>query len=165
MVDYVNGSKISLDIISIILILLGFFWGLRRGFIRSLFFLLGIIVAIYLGNLGTKIFVKDVVDRFNISKDIAGLIIFIIIFFISLSLINVIGFLIRRPKKGMGRLLDGLGGCVLGIVWGFGICGFLGIILSRFELTKSLLSSTIILGMAESWIRKMVERILSYGTW
>lgn len=159
-----NGSKISLDIISIIFILLGFFWGLRKGFIRSLFFLLGIITAIYLGNLGTKMFIKDVINRFNISKDIAGFAIFTIIFVISLSLIYSVGLLLRRPKKGMGRVIDRLGGCVLGIVWGFGICGFLGIILSRFESTKSLLSSTIILGIAESWIRKIVERILSYGT-
>lgn len=159
-----NGSKISLDIISIIFILLGFFWGLRKGFIRSLFFLLGIIVAIYLGNLGTKMFIKDVINRFNISKDIAGFTIFTIIFVISLSLIYSVGLLLRRPKKGMGRVIDRLGGCVLGIVWGFGICGFLGIILSRFESTNSLLSSTIILGIAESWIRKIVERILSYGT-
>lgn len=159
-----NGSKISLDIISIIFILLGFFWGLRKGFIRSLFFLLGIITAIYLGNLGTKMFIKDVINRFNISKDIAGFAIFTVIFVISLSLIYSVGLLLRRPKKGMGRVIDRLGGCVLGIVWGFGICGFLGIILSRFESTNSLLSSTIILGIAESWIRKIVERILSYGT-
>jgi glyoxylate utilization-related uncharacterized protein len=46
-----------------------------------------------------------------------------------------------------------------------GICGFLGIILSRFEATKLWLSSTIILGIAESWVRRIVERILSYGTW
>ncbi len=159
-----NGSKISLDIVSVILILLGFFWGLRKGFVRSLFFLLGIVIAIYLGNLATKVFVKDLVDRFNMSRDIAGFLIFIVIFFISLGLINALGFLIKRPKKGLGRVLDKLGGCVLGIVWGFGICGFLGIILSRFEFTKPWLSSTIILGIAESWIRKMVERILSYGT-
>jgi len=61
--------------------------------------------------------------------------------------------------------LDRLGGCVMGIVWGLGICGFLGIILSRFEATKLWLSSTIILGIAESWVRRIVERILSYGTW
>lgn len=158
-----NGSRISLDIISIILILLGLFWGLRRGFIRSLFFLLGIVLAIYLGNLGAKVFLKDVVARFNISKDLAGFIIFIVVFFISLGLINAIGFLIKRPKKGVGRFLDRLGGGVLGIVWGFGICGFLGIILSRFEFTKPLLSSTIVLGIAESWVRKIVERVLSYG--
>lgn len=158
-----NGSKISLDIVSIILILLGLFWGLRRGFIRSFFFLVGILIAIYLGNLGTKFFTKDVVDRFNVSKDIAGFIIFIIVFFLSLTLINGIGFFIKRPKKGFGRFLDRLGGCVLGIVWGLGICGFLGIILSRFEPTRGWLSSTIILGITESWIRRIVERILSYG--
>jgi len=161
----VNGSKISLDIISIILILLGLFWGLRRGFIRSFFFLLGIIFAIYLGNLGTRILTKEIVHRFNISKDIAGFIVFIAVFFISLGLINSIGFFIRRPKKGFGKILDRLGGCVMGIVWGLGICGFLGIILSRFEATKLWLSSTIILGIAESWVRRIVERILSYGTW
>ncbi|MGC8970922.1 MAG: CvpA family protein [bacterium] len=158
-----NGSNISLDIVSIILIILGLFWGLRRGFIRSFFFLIGILIAIYFGNLGTKFFTKDIVDRFNISKDIAAFIVFMIVFFVSLTLINGIGFLIRRPKKGFGKFLDRLGGCVLGIVWGLGICGFLGIILSRFEYTRGWLSSTIILGIMESWVRRIIERILSYG--
>lgn len=160
-----SGSKISLDIVSIILILLGFLWGIRRGALRSFFFILGIITGIYLGNLATKFFTDDIVDRFNISKDISGAIIFILTFFLALSIVNGLGLLIKRPKKGIGKFIDRLGGGVIGIFWGVGICGFLGILLSRYEFTKNLTSSTIIIGIAEFWVRKVVERIISYGAW
>lgn len=160
-----NGSKVSLDIVSIFVIILGMFWGIRRGFFRSLFFLIGALSGIYLGNILTKTFTKDISNRLNISASISGFIIFGISFFIVLGLVNGLGILIKRPKKGIGKLLDRLGGGVVGIVWGVGICGLLGVILSRFDFTKALLPSTIILGLSEFWVRKIIERILSYGTW
>lgn len=160
-----NGSKISIDIVSIILILLGLLWGIRRGLLRSSFFIIGTLVGIYLGNISTKAFTDDLSSRFNITKDIAGGIIFVAVFFLSLSLVNGIGFLFRRPKKGFGKIIDRLGGGVIGIFWGFGICGFLGILLSRYEFTKNLIPNTIIIGIAEFWVRKIIERILFYGTW
>jgi uncharacterized membrane protein required for colicin V production len=141
------------------------FWGVRRGFLRSLFFLVGVIFGIYLGNISTKTFTKDISAKLNISTSIAGFIIFGISFFLVLSIVNGLGLLIRRPKKGIVKILDRLGGGVVGIVWGIGILGLLGVILSRFDFTKNLLPSTILLGLSEFWVRKIVERILSYGTW
>jgi len=161
----VNGSRISLDIIGVLLIILGMFWGLRRGFFRSLFFIIGIVVGIYLGNISIKVFTKDISNRFNIPNNIAGFIIFGVSFFIVLSLVNGLGFLIRKPKKGLLKVLDRLGGLIVGIVWGIGICGLLGVILSRFDFTKNLIPGTIVLGLSEFWVRKIIERILSYGTW
>jgi len=161
----VSGSKISLDIVSVILVLLGLLWGIRKGFLRSSFFLIGILAGIYIGNLCTRAFTADISNRFSISRDIAGAIVFIIVFFLALSLINGLGLLIKRPKRGFGKFIDRLGGGVIGIFWGFGICGFLGIILSRYEATKNLMPSTIIIGIAEFWVRKIVEGLLSYGTW
>lgn len=160
-----NGSRISIDIVSIILILLGFLWGIRKGFLRSSFFLIGILVGIYLGNITTKVLIDDFTNRFNITKEVAGGIIFVVVFFLSLSLINGLGLFIKRPKKGFGRILDRLGGGVIGIFWGIGICGLIGILLSRYEYTKNLTSSTIIIGIAEFWVGRIIEGILSYGTW
>ncbi|HHV80618.1 TPA: CvpA family protein [bacterium] len=160
-----SGSKISIDIVSVIFILLGLLWGIRKGFLRSSFFLIGILAGIYIGNLCTRFFTADISNRFIISRDIAGAIVFIIVFFLALSLINGLGLLIKRPKRGLGKFIDRLGGGVIGIFWGFGICGFLGIILSRYEATKNLMPSTIIIGIAEFWVRKIVEGLLSYGTW
>ncbi len=157
----VNGNRISLDVIGILLIILGMFWGLRRGF----FFIFGIILGIYLGNIFIRAFAKGLSNRFNIPNNISGFIIFGVSFFLILSLVNGLGLLIKRPKKGLLRLLDRLGGLIVGIVWGIGICGLLGVILSRFDFTKNLLPGTIVLGLSEFWVKRIIEGILSYGTW
>ena len=126
------------DIVVALILLFFFVIGARKGFIREITGLLGIIVAFLLGITGAPIWSTIMVDRLKFPSSVATLVAFVLIFILVFILIRVLGSLLFRLVRATPLdALDRLGGSVIGLVKGALIISLALIFLGLFTLPRA----------------------------
>ena len=135
-----------LDIILILALLLAAFIGFRRGIIKVVLILAGLILGVFLAGR----FYSNFADRLPIGNDTtAKVLAFIIIFIAVIAAAFVLAFFLRRTLAAI-RLgwTDRLAGAILGFIAGAVICGALLALFGHFFDTKGT--------VGQSWIASVL---------
>lgn len=119
-----------LDIILILAFLLAAFIGYRRGIIRVVLMLAGLILGVFLAGR----FYSSFADRLPIGNDTAAKVLaFIIIFIAVIAAAFVLAFLLRRTIAALKLgWADNLSGAVFGFIAGAVTCGALLALVAHF---------------------------------
>jgi|GEM_PF-262144 len=135
------------DIVVALILLFFFIAGARKGFIREVTGLIGIIIAFLLGISGTPIWSQILVDRLKFPPSLATLVAFLLIFILAFILIRALGnFLFKVVRATPLDALDRLGGSFIGILKGALIISLVLIFLGLFTLPDAMVRE-----MNDSW--------------
>jgi membrane protein required for colicin V production len=115
------------DIIILIVLAIGLFKGFGNGFVRGLFGLAAVVLGIMFAAGNYEQVAEVLLSRLAISEQWQSILAFLIIFVVTLILVNVVGKIISKALKlsALGWL-DRLVGGVLGLIMS---CLFIGMIL------------------------------------
>jgi len=107
----------KVDIILGIILLLGAFFGYKRGFLMELFFLVAIVVGAFLGFKLMAWGVDLLSQKFNVDKTVLPYISFLLIFLIVVGVVIFIGKRIKNSldKTFLGQM-DAVAGAFLGLI-------------------------------------------------
>jgi len=123
------------DIVVALILLFFFIAGARKGFIREVTGLIGLIVAFLLGITGAPIWSEILVDRLKFPPSLATLAAFLLIFILAFLLIRALGnFLFKVVRATPLDALDRLGGSFIGILKGAFIISLALIFLGLFTI-------------------------------
>lgn len=113
-----------LDIILIVLLILFSMWGWKRGLIRTLGYLLSLILGVILSFIFFKdvsSFIKQYIDMGSLTDVVAWILIFIVV----ISLVQLGVMVIHRSISPLAGPIDMMLGGVLGLVLGVVVLGLL----------------------------------------
>jgi membrane protein required for colicin V production len=104
------------DIVIIVVLLIGFFSGIGRGFVRALMGLVALVVGIMIAS-GNYQRLADSVLSFMPGEHGAEILSFVVIFLVVVLLVGLIGRIVSRAlKQASLGWLDRLAGAILGVV-------------------------------------------------
>ena len=157
-----------LDIAIIVVIGIFTFLGLRRGLIKSILPLLGLILAIFLAG---KLY-APLAERLSFidSSSLARIVAFLIIFAVVMIVVSIIAWVLRAlVQMSMLGWADRLGGAFFGLVTGWIICSMVVVLLARYvalpvelpELSASGLSNWLDNWRGLETIRQSVTNVIS----
>ena len=123
------------DIVVALILLFFFIAGARKGFIREITGLIGLIIAFLLGITGAPIWSEILVDRLKFPPSLATLAAFLLIFILAFILIRALGNLLFKVVRATPLdALDRLGGSFIGILKGAFMISLALIFLGLFTL-------------------------------
>ncbi len=126
------------DIVVALILLFFFIAGARKGFIREVTGLTGIIVAFLVGITGAPIWSDVLIDRLKFPPSLATLVAFILIFILVFILIRALGNLLFKVVRATPLdVLDRLGGSFIGVIKGALIISLVLIFLGLFTLPEA----------------------------
>jgi len=129
-----------LDAIYFIIITITTINGLRKGFIQSLFGLIDLVISFTLAIKTYKLFSSLLVESFSMPGIIASILSFILIWFLSHTLISIISKELHKlTSSSFLAPLNITGGALFGFLKGFIYTLIITIILSNSFLSKNLL--------------------------
>jgi membrane protein required for colicin V production len=135
------------DIVVALILLFFFVAGARKGFIREVTGLIGIIAAFILGITGAPIWSQILVDRLKFPPSLATLVAFLLIFILAFILIRALGNLLFKVVRSTPLdALDRLGGSLVGILKGAFIISLVLIFLGLFTLPQAVVQE-----LGDSW--------------
>jgi len=147
-----------LDIILGIVIVVCIIGGIKRGAIREIFALGGLITGVFVA---TK-FYKQFAAILHISTKVANTVAFIIIFIVVVVIINLIGHLISKLINLLGAgFIDRILGGLLGFITGTLIAGLICLFLTAFTTGKQAVEKSKIAPVVFeeiSWIRGILPQ-------
>ncbi len=134
-----NWIDIALGLFMILFIITG----IRRGFLREVMGLVGLIVAFVLGVAGSPIWSVLIVQELHFPSSVATAVSFILIFILIFLLFKAVGSLLHKLVRSSPlRWFDRLGGSIFGLLKSGMIISVFLLILGVFTL-PSALSSTL----------------------
>jgi len=123
------------DIVVALVLLFFVIAGARKGFIREITGLMGIMAAFLVGITGAPIWSDILIDRLKFPPSLATLVAFILIFILVFILIRALGNLLFKMVRATPLdVLDRLGGSFIGVLKGALIISLILIFLGLFTL-------------------------------
>ncbi|HEY5125004.1 MAG TPA: CvpA family protein [Ignavibacteria bacterium] len=122
----------KVDVILIIIILSPTYFGFKKGFLKSIFSLIGLIAGLFLSMLFHS-YLNPIVRIFVQDNRFINLFSFLIIFIVVYFLIIIIAIRISKINK-VTKTLDKISGLLLGFFKGLIVASIAGIIFSSFSL-------------------------------
>jgi membrane protein required for colicin V production len=135
------------DIVVALILLFFLIAGARKGFIREVTGLIGIVAAFLLGVTGAPIWSDILVDRLKFPSSLATLVAFILIFILVFILIRALGSLLLKVVRATPLdAIDRLGGSFIGLLKGVLVLSLLLVFLGLFTLPKAMVRE-----LGDSW--------------
>jgi membrane protein required for colicin V production len=153
------------DIVLAVILATFIFGGLRKGLIRSLGSIVGLILGAFIASHFYLVFFEWGRSFAGNHEAIGKVVAFIVLFIVVTSLINLVFFLIEKVFNLLAiipgsRYLNNILGALLGLLEGSLFLGLLVFVASRYAIVGNLLGDNLAKSVIAPWLLKVVNIVL-----
>ncbi len=155
------------DLVLAIILVITTFGGLRKGLIRSLGHIVGLIIGAYVASHFYKIFLEWGSSWTWVAEHqaVSNILAFIILFIVATQAINLIFFLIEKLFNLLAfipgsKYINNILGAVLGLLEGALFLGLIIFVASRYAIIGNFFGNNIANSLIAPWLLKVVNIVL-----